>query len=220
MDMKIGIIGATGKAGDKILKEAKKRNHEVTAIVRDPSKLEALDTPTIQTDVFDLTTQDIEQFDVVVNAFGAPPGQEDLHVKAGQHLIHTFEPTDTRLIVVGGAGSLYVDDNQTTKLLDTPDFPEAFYPTASNQARNLEDLKSSAINWTFVSPSANFDPDGRRTGQYTIGNDVLLTNDDGESYVSYADFAYAILDEIENPSFEKQRFTVVSEKGLPVPPHL
>ena len=215
--MKIGIIGATGKAGSKILKEAKKRNHEVTAIVRDPSKLDALDTPVIQTDVFNLTSQDIESFDVVVNAFGAPPGQEDLHVTAGQHLIQTFEPTDTRLIVVGGAGSLYVDEDKKTKLLDTPDFPEAFYPTASSQARNLEDLQASAINWTFASPSANFDPNSRRTGQYTIGNDVLLTNDDGESYVSYADFAYALLDEIENPSFEKQRFTVVSEKGLPVP---
>ncbi|WP_010290705.1 NAD(P)-dependent oxidoreductase [Kurthia massiliensis] len=215
--MKIGIIGATGKAGSKILKEAKKRNHEVTAIVRDPSKLDALDTPVIQTDIFNLTSQDIESFDVVVNAFGAPPGQEDLHVTAGQHLIQTFEPTDTRLIVVGGAGSLYVDEDKKTKLLDTPDFPEAFYPTASSQARNLEDLQASAINWTFASPSANFDPNGRRTGQYTIGNDVLLTNDEGESYVSYADFAYALLDEIENPSFEKQRFTVVSEKGLPVP---
>lgn len=218
--MKIGVIGATGKAGSKILKEAKKRNHEVTAIVRDPSKLEALDTPVIQTDVFDLTSQDIAAFDVVINAFGAPLGQEDLHVTAGQHLIQTFEPTNTRLIVVGGAGSLYVDEHKKTKLLDTPDFPEDFYLTAASQARNLEDLQASAINWTFASPAANFDPNGRRTGQYTMGNDVLLTNDDGASYVSYADFAYALLDEIENPSFEKQRFTVVSEKGLPVPPAL
>lgn len=218
--MKIGIIGATGKAGDKILKEAKQRNHEVTAIVRDPSKLEALDTPAMQTDIFDLTTSDIEQFDVIVNAFGAPPGQEDLHVKAGQYLIHIFEPTDTRLIVVGGAGSLYVDEEKTTRLLDTPDFPEEFKPTASNQAQNLEDLKASAINWTFISPAANFDPNGRRTGKYVIGDDLLLKNDDGESYLSYADLAYALLDEIESPSFERKRFTIVSEKGLPLPPHV
>lgn len=215
--MKIGIIGATGKAGNKILKEATKRNHDVTAIVRDASKLEQKDIPVIAGDVMDLTTSDVQDFDVVINAFGAPAGKEALHVSVGRHLIDIFSPIDTRLLVVGGAGSLYVDDNQTTKLIDTPDFPKEFVPTAANQGQNLEDLQVSAVNYTFISPSAFFDPKGNRTGNYILGTDKLLVNSDGDSYVSYADFAVALLDEVETPAFKRQRFTVASEKGLPNP---
>lgn len=215
--MKIGVIGATGKAGNRILTEANKRNHDVTAIVRDASKLKQKDIPAIVGDVFDLKTEDVQDFDVVINAFGAPFGKEELHVTAGRHLIDIFSPIDTRLIVVGGAGSLYVDDEQTTKLIDTPEFPKEFVPTAANQAQNLEDLQASAVNYTFVSPSAVFDPDGNRTGNYILGTDKLLVNNDGDSYVSYADFAVALLDEVETPAFEKQRFTVASDKGVSIP---
>lgn len=207
--MKIAIISATGKAGQKLTEEALLNNLDVTAIVRNASKL-TFDIPSIEKDIVDLTVDDIKEFDIVVSAFGAPAGHEDLHVKIGKHLIKLFTGLENRLIVVGGAGSLYVDPAKTTKVMDAPDFPESFYPTAFNQNKNFEDLQASSVNWTFVSPSAFFDFDGPRTGEYTIGDDILLINDKGESYVSYADFAAAIIDEIKTPKHLKTRFTVSS----------
>lgn len=209
--MKLAIIGATGKAGQKILTEALSNNLDVTAIVRDRNKL-SIDVPTIEKDISALTAEDIKGFDVVVSAFGAPAGHEDLHVSNGKHLIDIFTGLNTRLIVVGGAGSLYVDPDKKIRVMDTPDFPEAFFATAYNQGKNFDDLKASSINWTFVSPSAFFDAEGPRTGKYVRGEDHLLLNDAGESYVSYADFAVAIVDEAKTPSAIKSRFTVSSNK--------
>ncbi|QPQ35617.1 NAD(P)-dependent oxidoreductase [Lysinibacillus sp. JNUCC-52] len=209
--MKIGVIGATGKAGQKIVEEALQRGHEVTAIVRSASKVKE-DIKVIEKDVLNLTQQDVQDFDVVVNAFGAPFGQEALHVKVGRHLINIFNGITTKLFVVGGAGSLFVDPEKTIRVMDTPDFPEMFFATAKNQGENLTDLQASSITWTFLSPSAMFDPEGPRTGSYITGNDHLLVNASGESYVSYSDFAIAVLDEIENPQNINKRFTVSSTK--------
>lgn len=211
--MKIAIIGASGKAGSQILKEAVARGHEVTAIVRDAAKIKDSNVAVIQKEVFDLNAQDVGAFDVVVNAFGAAPGQEHLHVEAGKALIAALQGApETRLIVVGGAGSLFVDEAQTVRLIDTPEFPDIYKPTASNQGKNLEDLKkSTGIKWTFVSPAAFFNPEGKRTGSYQTGKDNLIVNSKGESHVSYADYAIAIVDEIENPKHLNERFTLVSE---------
>lgn len=209
--MKIGIIGATGKAGQFITKEVIKKGFDVTAIVRNVSKL-SQEIPAIEKEVFTLTKEDVQAFNVVVNAFGAPIGEEHLHVEAGKHLIDIFTGIDTKLIVVGGAGSLFVDSEKTTRVVDTPDFPDFVIPTATNQFQNLKDLQASSIHWTFVSPSAFFDPEGPRTGNYTLGTDFLLVNEQGESYVSYADFAVALVDEIANPKHENKRFTVGSSK--------
>lgn len=160
--MKIGIIGATGKVGTKVLDEATRRGHEVTAIVRNASKLNNKDVKVIEKDIFSLTTEDIKDLDVVVNAFGAPLGEEEAHVEAGRALIKLLKDVDTRAIIVGGAGSLYVDDSHTTRVVDTPEFPDAVKPTANGQGRNLEDLQATdGITWTFVSPSAEFDAEGK-----------------------------------------------------------
>ncbi|MGG0409203.1 NAD(P)-dependent oxidoreductase [Peribacillus simplex] len=211
--MKIGIIGASGKAGSLILKEALTRGHEVTAIVRDEAKVQIQGASVLEKDVFDLKAEDINEFDVVVNAFGAAPGKEHLHVDAGKILIEAMKGApQTKLIVVGGAGSLFVDEAKTIRVLDTPEFPKEYFATALNQSKNLGDLQSATgIQWTFISPSAFFDPQGIRTGGYKLGKDNLLVNSKGESYVSYADFALAVLDEIENPQHNNQRFTVVAE---------
>lgn len=211
--MRIGIIGATGKAGALIQKEAVDRGHEVTAIVRNVSKIGETQAAVMEKDIFDLTSSDLQGFDVVVNAFGAAPGQENLHVEAGRVLINALKGApETRLIVVGGAGSLYVDEAKIVKLMDTPQFPKEYLATASNQGRNLEDLQiESEIQWTFVSPAAFFNPDGKRTGSYQKGKDNLIVNEKGDSYVSYADYAIAIIDEIEQPQHIKERFTLVSE---------
>lgn len=210
--MKISVIGATGKAGSRIVAEAKSRGHKVTAIVRNAAKLEDKNLEVLEKDVFHLTSEDLNIFDVVVNAFGAPLGQEHLHVDAGKVLIEAVKGApNTRLIVVGGAGSLYVDKAKTLKVIDTPDFPDFVKPTAANQAKNLEDLQQTeGIKWTFVSPSAMF-AIGKRTGSYQTGKDNLLVNSKDESYVSYEDFAVAIVDEIEHPEHINERFTVVSE---------
>ncbi|WP_375090500.1 NAD(P)-dependent oxidoreductase [Peribacillus sp. RS7] len=211
--MKIGIIGASGKAGSLILKEALTRGHEVTAIVRDEAKVQIQGASVLEKDLFALKAEDIKEFDVVVNAFGAAPGKEHLHVDAGKILIDAMKGAPkTKLIVVGGAGSLFVDEAKTTRVLETPEFPKEYFATAYNQSKNLEDLQNATgIQWTFISPSAFFDPQGNRTGGYKLGRDNLLVNSKGESYVSYADFALAVLDEIENPQHINQRFTVVAE---------
>lgn len=210
--MKIAVIGATGKAGAKIVEEALQRGLEVTAIVRDASKLQTQGVPVIEKEIASLQAEDVAAFDAVVNAFGAPAGAEHLHVELGKHLISIFAGLSTRLIVVGGAGSLYVDSELTTRLMDTPDFPALYLPTAQNQGRNLEDLKASDINWTFVSPAAFFDPEGRRSGSYTLGGEQLIVNEQQESYISYSDYAIAIVDEIVEPKHIKQRFSAVGSK--------
>lgn len=210
--MKVAVIGASGKVGSLVLQEAIDRGHEVTAIVRDAGRLENKEVPVIEKNILDLSTDDVKNFDVVVNAFGAPIGEEQAHVDAGHVLIEALKDTDTRVIIVGGAGSLYVDENKTVRLMDTPEFPDVALPTAKGQGRNLQELQeTSNISWTFISPSAVFDPEGNRTGSYQAGQDHLLVNSKGESYISYADYAIAVLDEIENPQHINARFTVVGE---------
>ena len=165
--MKIAVIGASGKAGNLILKEAVSRGHEVTAIVRDASKLQEDHVAVLEKSIFDLTTSDVKAFDAIVNAFGAPLGEEQAHVDAGHALIEALKGTDTRAIIVGGAGSLYVDEARSLKVMDTHDFPDMFVPTATGQSRNLQELQgTSGVKWTFISPSAMFDAEGRRTGAY------------------------------------------------------
>ncbi|WP_373894913.1 NAD(P)-dependent oxidoreductase [Virgibacillus natechei] len=212
--MKIGIIGASGKAGSFIKKEALDRGNVVTSIVRDEAKLTGKSDFVIEKNVFDLKTEDIKDLDVLVNAFGVrEPGKEHQHAEAGRVLLDIVKGApDTRLVVVGGAGSLFVDEAKTTQLMDTPDFPKEAYPTSVNQGKNLKELEqSSGINWTFISPGAFFDPEGKRTGSYQKGNDMLITNANGESYISYADYAIAVLDEIETPVHTNERFAVVGE---------
>lgn len=211
--MKIGIIGASGKAGNLILKEAVERGHNVTAIVRNASKIVNQHVAVLEKDIFDLHANDIKEFDVIVNAFNASPGEEYLHVKAGKVLIEALQGApSTKLIVVGGAGSLFVDTEKTIQVFNTPEFPEEYLPTARNMGENLKDLQNAdSIQWTYISPSAFFDPQGDRTGSYQKGKDHLLVNSQGQSYISYADYAIAVLDEIENPKHLNERFTVVSQ---------
>ncbi|SNW04467.1 putative NADH-flavin reductase [Staphylococcus muscae] len=210
--MKLGIIGASGKLGQLITKEAIDRGHEVTAIVRNKAKVTNDNIAVIEKDIFDLTQNDFKDFDVVVNAFGAPLGEEQIHVDAGNVLIEAAKGIDTRLIVVGGAGSLFVDEAKTTRLLETPEFPEVFKPTAVGSLRNLEILeKTTGLTWTFLSPAADFDYEGKRTGTYQLGKDNVIVNAKGDSYISYADYAIALVDEAEYGRFINTRFTVVGE---------
>ena len=213
--MKVAVIGATGRAGSLIAKEAKDRGHKVTAIVRNAEKMADKDIRVVEKAFFTLTSEDIKKYDVVVNAFGTGMEQEEAvkHVQFGKILIEALKDApDTRLIVVGGAGSLYLNEDKTLRVMDTPDLPTFFQPTAINQAKNLEDLEQTDdINWTFVSPALDFDATGKRTGTYRTGTDQVIVNSKNQSYISYADFAIAIVDEIEQATHINERFTVVSE---------
>ena len=106
--MKIGILGASGKFGNLLLREAINRKHDATAIVRDVNKLDFPIENVIEKDINSLSTEDIKIFDVVISAFGAPIGEEKPHVYVGKTLINIFEETNVRLLIVGGAGSLYI----------------------------------------------------------------------------------------------------------------
>ena len=145
--MKIGIIGATGKAGSLIVKEANDRGHEVTAIVRNAGKLTEDNVVVLEKDIFDLQAEDLQQFDVVVNAFGAPAGQEHLHVDAGKVLIEAVKGApETRLIVIGGAGSLFVDEAKTIRLIDTPEFPKEYFANCFQSRTELS--RSAKDEWS------------------------------------------------------------------------
>lgn len=213
--MKIGIIGASGKAGSLILKEAVSRGHKVTAIVRDASKIKSQNTEVIEKNIFDIKTEDIKNYDVIVNAFNAPFGEEHLHVEAGRILIEALKGAPkTRLIVVGGAGSLFVDETKTVRVFDTPEFPEAYLATAKNMGKNLEELQNtSGIQWTYISPAGFFDAEGQRTGTYQKGGDQLIFNSKGQSYISYADYAIAVLDEIEKPQHINKRLLSLAKQN-------
>ena len=127
--MKIAIIGATGNAGSLILNEALSRDLAVTAIVRHPEKLK-VKVPILVKDLFELTKKDVAFFDVVIDAFRPPNGQEELHQTSLKHLSTILQGTDTRLIVVGGASSLFIDEKH--RMIDVSDPKAVYYPTAYN----------------------------------------------------------------------------------------
>lgn len=206
--MKIAIIGATGRAGSRIASEALSRSHEVTAIVRNAAKVANPTLKVLEKDILSLTQNDLQPYDVVVNAFGAPRELHHLHLETAKHLISLLKNQEKpRLIIVGGAGSLLVDD-KGTKLLHTPDFPDAYKITATAMSEELAFLQEvDDVNWTFLSPSAEFAP-GERTGHYRLGETYLLVDEKGNSSISMEDYAIALVDEIEKPQHIKQRFTV------------
>lgn len=209
--MKIAVIGANGKAGKLIVKEAIERNHDVTAVVRSENKSEA--SRVINKDLFELTKTDLADFDVVVSAFGTfNPDTLSLHSKTVEHFSEILDGTNTHLLIVGGAGSLYLDESKTTKLFEIPEFPEVFKPLAKAQTDELDLLRTKEnINWTFVSPAADFVEDGPKTNNYGIAGEIFTTDKEGVSYVSYADYASALLDIIEANSNIKERVSVYTK---------
>ncbi|MDR1531616.1 MAG: NAD(P)H-binding protein [Clostridiales bacterium] len=211
--MKIGVIGASGKTGSLIAAEAKERGHDVTAIVRDPSKVSGKGYAVLEKDIYAITAEDVAGFDAVVDAFGTAfdPQSAEAHQTSMTHLIKIFEAApSTRLLVVGGAGSLYTDPRKRHRLSE--DIPEEWRHVPLNMAKAFENLQNSGVMWTYFSPAATFDPNGARTGAYTPGSDFVITNSANESYISYADYAVAMVDEIEDASNIRRRFTAVSER--------
>lgn len=207
--MKIAVVCANGKAGKLIVEEALNRNMEVTAVVRNENKTVA--PQAIVKDLFELSAEDLSGFDAVVDAFGAwTPETLPQHSTSLKHLCDILSGTETRLLVVGGAGSLYVNPEHTIQVMDGADFPEEFKPLAAAQGKALDELRGRTdVRWTFISPAADFQADGERTGAYLLGGEELILNDAGESIISYADYAIAMVDEIEKGDHIQQRISVV-----------
>ncbi len=207
--MKIAVVCANGRAGRLIVNEAVNRGHEVTAVVRGENQSAAQHS--ISRDLFDLTREDLEGFDVVIDAFGA--WAEDvlpLHSTSLAHLCDILSGSNTRLLIVGGAGSLYVNKEHTLCVSDGPDFPDIFMPLASAMAKALGELRArDDVRWTYISPAGDFQAEGERAGSYILGGEELTLNDRGESIISYADYAIAMIDEVESGNHIHERISVV-----------
>lgn len=200
---KIAIIGATGRAGSQLLEEALRRGHTVTAIARNTDKIGVRPGVTVkQVDALDAQAleQAIRGNDVVISAahFAPLPAEAVINPvkKAGVK----------RLLVVGGAGSLLLPGG--SRVIDSPGFPEEYKAEASAGSVFLDTLRQEKdLDWTFLSPSAEF-VETARTGKFRLGQDELLVSSEGRSWISFADFAIALIDEVETPKHSRQRFTV------------
>ena len=209
--MKIAVVAANGRVAGRVITEAVNRGFDVTAFGRKENNTDAKDY--IQKDLFDLTADDLKGFDAVVDAFGAwTEDTLDQHSTSLKHLCDILSGTDVRLLIVGGAGSLYVNPEHTAQVSDGPDFPDAFKPLAAAMAKALTELRERKdVKWTYISPAGDFQADGERSGKYILGGEELTLNSRNESIISYADYAIAMVDEIEKGSHIQQRISVVRE---------
>jgi hypothetical protein len=207
--MHIALYGATGASGSRILAELLSRNHQVTAIVRNPARLPA--QPGLAVAEGDVSSADaiaekIKGTDAVVSAYAPPADDTDQLVSATEQLITAVRQSRVpRLLVVGGAGSLEVAPGVT--VIDSGHLPAQWLPIAISHAKTLDLLKKSDINWTYFSPAAFFVP-GERTGKFRLGTNQLIADEQGDSRISLEDYAIALVDELETPKHERSRFTI------------
>lgn len=209
--MKIAVICANGKAGKLIVEEAVRRGHEVTAVVRGENRSAAKSA--IIKDVFSLAADDLKGFDAVVDAFGAwTPETLPQHVTSLRKICDVLSGSPARLYVVGGAGSLYLDAEHKTCLMHAPGFPAVFMGVAQATADAFDELRGREdVTWTYLSPAADFRADGERTCRYKLAGEEFTTNGKGESFISYADYAAAMLDVVESGKYANERISVYTE---------
>lgn len=201
--MKIGIVGASGNVGQRLIAEALQRGHEVTAIARNVSSIPAREgLKTVSADFSDpkagvaaLSGQDVAIISLRYDGIDF------------EHVLSVLKTSGVkRALFVGGAASLEVAPGQV--LIDTPDFPEFIKPEAEPARQALNRLRREKdLDWTFLSPSVFFQA-GERTGKFRLGKDQLLTAEDGRSHISYEDFSIALIDETEQPKHHRERFTI------------
>lgn len=209
--MKIAVVCANGKEGQLIVKEAIARGFDVTAFVRGENKSEA--KKFVSKDAFTLNAADFADFDVVVDAFGAWTAETIPGIaKEMKVLGAALDGTKKRLVVVGGAGSLFVNKEHTLTVADGADFPESWKPLAASHAEGLEYLRGTKnLEWTYISPAADFQAEGEHTGSYILASEDFTVNEKGESKISYADFAIALVDEIEKGNHLRERISVLAK---------
>lgn len=207
--MKLMIIGANGKVGQLLVEEGIKRGHDMTAVVRHENQ--SLADSVLMKDLFDLTKDDIASSDIIISAIGAWSDESyKNHIKSVDYLANLIKGSSKQLVIVGGAGSLYLDESKTLQLYETQDFPREYKGLAKAMSDGLQQLRTySEIDWLYVSPAAIFDADGVFTKSYQIGGEQLLLDEKGESYISYRDYAFALLDILESDDFHKQRISLL-----------
>jgi putative NADH-flavin reductase len=207
--MNVVVYGGTGHSGSEIVKELVGRGHTVTAVSRKVDSAKGQPGVTAKTD--DLSNVDaiaaiIEGADVVVSAYAPPMDQTDAMVDVTRRQIEAVKKAGgPRLLVVGGAGLLEVAPGVT--LIKSGHLPAEYLPIATSHEKALGVLRASDINWTYLSPAAFFVP-GERTGQFRLGTKELIADAKGESKISFADYAIALVDEIEKPAHERASFSV------------
>lgn len=200
--MKIALIGASGNAGSRIATELSSRGHTVTGIVRNVARVAKQQGVTpVSVDIADTAalSKALKGHDAVISAVHFSASNPD-------QLIEAVKASGvSRYLVVGGAGSLEVAPGKL--LVDTPEFPAIYKAEATGGVVFLNRLKQEKeLDWTFLSPSAHFEP-GERTGKFRLGDDQLLANENG-SHISFEDYAIALADEVEQPKHSRRRFTV------------
>ena len=208
--MKVIIFGATGTIGQAIMHEALRRKYEVTAVVRNRFKLnEKHDLLTIvEGDLLkpNSIAELVKGHEVVISAYGPKFGEEQELVEVARALVEGLRKGGVeRLVVVGGAGSLMTDEG--IPLMETAGFPEEVKPLAMAHQDAYQIYQESDLDWTYLSPASTIEP-GRRTGNFRIGTDRLVVDEDGQSRISVEDYAVALLDEVDDPYFSGSRFTV------------
>jgi hypothetical protein len=214
--MHIALIGPTGFVGTPLLNELLQRGHRVTALARDPSKLAPRDGLTVvQADATDSAqvARAVQGVDAVASAYNPGWTHADLHdefLRGSRAITEGVKAAGVqRLLVVGGAGSLYVAPG--LQLIDTPQFPAEYKAGAEGARQALALLRQeTALDWTFISPPVGLAP-GERTGNYRTGADDVLMNGEQPAGISVADLAVAIVDEVEKPRHVRARFTVASK---------
>ncbi|WP_395120688.1 NAD(P)-dependent oxidoreductase [Rhodanobacter sp. FW102-FHT14D06] len=201
--MKIALIGVTGRVGSRLLAELLRRGHHVTGIARDTGKLAGQPGLVLKNADADQPAQLVPLLaghDAVLSAL------KFATTDAAALITAVKQARVKRLLVVGGAATLEVAPGH--RLLDAPGFPAAYRPEAEGGRRFLDILRGEReLDWTFLSPPAEFDP-GERTGKFRLGTDQLLTDANGKSWISMEDYAIAFVDELETPKHSRQRFTV------------
>jgi len=215
--MKIAVFGGSGRAGHVIVQEAVARGHEVTAIVRDADKAKKVlgdDVNLLVKAPQDVTTADVSGFDAVVDALSVPwgSGLGHLHLEFAQHIVQILANQSTLAVFILGSASLSMPGETVPMFEEFPPQAEAapWYDGAKYQYQEWQFLKTvDNVNWIGVSPSEAF-PSGPKTG-YVKGEDTLLAGSDGQSHITTGNMAAAILDELENPTHIKRRFTVVDQ---------
>lgn len=206
--MNVVLFSATGMIGSRILNELISRGHNITAIVRDPSKVPAHPAVNvIQGNILDPrdVAAKVTGVDAVISAYGPGPGPVSDLLDATRSLIGGLHMADVRrLIFVGGAGSLLVAPG--VDLIDSGHLPPEYKDIAIAHRDALNMLRESDLAWTYFSPAGFIQP-GQRTGRFRLGKDALLSDEQGKSSISAEDYAVALVDELENPQHIRQRFT-------------
>lgn len=206
--MNVVLYGATGMIGSRVLKELLSRGHRVTAVVRDPTKVPQLDgIVAAKGDALDAgdVAAKTAGADVVISAYAPPQEQPEKMVDAVRALIAGVKESGAkRVLVVGGAGSLFVAPD--VDVIDSGHLPEQWKGIAIAHRDALDVLKASDIDWTYFSPAAFIQP-GERTGKFRLGGDSLVVDDKGTSSISAEDYAIALVDELEHPKHIRKRFT-------------